>query len=157
MLRWSFSTAVLFVLSSGVTYSDESTDTSEDAWAIENAYNEWVEAANSKDIDRWSAFLAPNSVFLPPSHRPLETNEEIVEYYIALFQDPLFKLQCKQINVQVADSGELAWARGTCRGTFTDSIGEMQHGSSKWTKVWIRLSNGSWKCRLNTWNYDGGN
>ena len=63
MLRRIFSTTVLFAVASGVTCSDESPNTFEDAQAIENAYNEWVEAANSKDIERWSAFLAPKSVF----------------------------------------------------------------------------------------------
>jgi len=154
MERRTFPILIFLILASGLNCSDKPTDRSKDARAIKKTYNEWVKVTNSKDIDRWSTFLAPNTVFLPPDHRPLEKYEEIIEYYIELFQDPLFKLECDLNYVQVAKSGEIAWARGRCEATYSDANGAIQFGSSKWTKIWIKQSDGAWKCRLNTWNYN---
>ena len=122
---------------------------------IEQSYTDWLAATNAKDIDAWSSFLAPQAVFLPPGSPALETNEAVIDYYLELFRDPHFALDCVQTFVEVAESGDMAWARGTCEATFTDENGERANGSSKWTKVWVRLADGSWKCRLNTWNHNG--
>lgn len=38
---------------------------SNDQQLINDAYDEWVKATNARDIERWSAFLAPEVLFLP--------------------------------------------------------------------------------------------
>jgi len=121
---------------------------------ITKAYDEWVAATNAKDMEQWSSFLAPQPVFLPPGSPALETKQDIIDYYIELFEDPSFQLECAMTFVEVAESGDMAWARGTCQARFTAPNGDLATGSSKWTKVWVRLRDGSWKCRLNTWNYN---
>ena len=120
---------------------------------IERTYNEWVQATNAKDIERWSSFLAANAFFLPPGVPPLETEEAILNFYLESFADSAFSLDCQQLAVDVASSGETAWARGVCRATFTDANGQMADGTSRWVKVWLKQPDGSWKCQVNTWNY----
>jgi uncharacterized protein (TIGR02246 family) len=126
-----------------------------DGSLIEETYNAWVRAVNAKDIEWWSTYLAPNALFLPPGVQPLETEEAILEYYRQSFADPHFALDCQQLAVDVAQSGEMAWARGVCRVTFTSSDGQVANGNSRWLKVWLKQDDGSWKCRVNTWNYEG--
>lgn len=126
-----------------------STDTSD---VILATYNDWVEATDAKDIAQWSTFLAPGAVFFPPSVPALDSEEAIVSYYTESFRDPNFTLDCTQTFVEVAESNDLAWTRGTCNATFSSPDGSVGRGSSKWAKVWIRLKSGEWKCRLNTWN-----
>jgi ketosteroid isomerase-like protein len=128
----------------------------DDELFINDAYNEWEKSFHAKDIEWWSSFVAPNAVFLPPDNPPLETIAAIRNYYEALFQDPHFSLDCSQTFVDVAESRDLAWSRGTCKATFAGPSGEVVSSSSKWTKVWVRLDDGKWKCRLNTWNYSEG-
>jgi ketosteroid isomerase-like protein len=126
-----------------------------DAQIIDNSYDEWVQVLNRKDIDLWSSYLAPNAVFAPPDNPPLETNKDIIDYYLALFRNPLFiKLECSQEFIDVADSRDIAWSRGTCNAFFTTDSGTVGNRTSKWTKIWVRLEDGSWKCRLNIWNYN---
>jgi ketosteroid isomerase-like protein len=84
---------------------------------IHETYNAWVEAANEKDIAKWSTFLADDPYFSP------------------------------------ADSGEMAWARGICNATFTGTDGKKASGTSRWFKVWVRRSGGSWRGRVNTWKF----
>jgi ketosteroid isomerase-like protein len=124
----------------------------EDGLRIEETYNAWVRTVNAKDIEKWSSFLARNAYFTPPDSPSLTTEAAILNHYRELFSDPEFSLDCKQLEVEVADSAEMAWARGTCSATFTDSDGNVGHGKSRWFKVWVKQSDGSWKCRINTWN-----
>ncbi len=107
-----------------------------------------MKSTNAKDIESWSSFLAPNAVFMPPGRPLLRTNEEIVAYYMELFNDPNFYLECDQTFVQVAESRDMAWACGTCQAKFTTADGDKGSGSSKWAKVWVRLPSGKWKCKL---------
>ena len=132
-----------------------SADSASDASAIEETYDSWVQVTNAKDINTWSSYLAPSAFFVPPGVQPLETRDDILDYYRASFADPNFALECQQLAVDVAESGEMAWARGTCRATFTDSNGQKANGTSRWFKVWLKQLDGSWKCRINTWNFEG--
>lgn len=131
-----------------------SADEAKSSEEILSSYNEWVEAANAKDIDWWATFIDAQAVFLPPGNPALETTDAIVDYYADSFRDINFSLDCAQKFVEVSASNDFAWARGTCNATFTTPDGELGSGSSKWTKVWVRTENGEWKCRLNTWNYN---
>jgi CubicO group peptidase (beta-lactamase class C family) len=123
--------------------------------AIDNAYREWVEATNAKDLNRWASFLAPNPLFLPPNHPALHGELEIREFYARMFADSLFSLNCRQEQIEVATAKDMAWSTGICEATFTGPDGDPARGSSKWAKVWRRLPGGNWKCALNSWSANG--
>jgi ketosteroid isomerase-like protein len=146
---------IAFLTAGALLLSQASATASDtDESTIEKTYNAWVRATNAKDIDMWSSYLAPDALFQPPGIHPLDTREAILEYYRSLFADPNFALDCQQLAVEVADSKQMAWARGICRATFTNPDGQAASGVSRWLKVWIKLPDGSWKCRANTWNYE---
>ena len=123
--------------------------------SIDTAYRSWVDATNAKDLDRWTTFLAPDPLFLPPSHPALRGERAIRDYYARSFADSRFALSCRQEQVAVATAEDMAWSTGTCEATFTDPDGNPARGTSKWVKVWVRLPNGEWKCRLNSWSMTG--
>ncbi len=122
---------------------------------IEETYNAWVRTTNARDIDGWASYLAPNAYFVPSDSPSLTTEEEILNYYRRSFADPEFSLDCQQSDVELAESGDMAWARGTCKVTFTVSDNEVGSAKSRWLKVWEKQPNGLWKCRVNTWNVEG--
>ena len=122
---------------------------------IEKTYNAWTRATDAKDIEQWSSFLASNPLFLPLGSPPLQTREAILDYYRKAFADPNFSLDCQHQSAELADTGRMAWAHGICRATFTDADGKIARGDSRWIKVWIKQIDGSWKCRVNTWNFGG--
>ena len=76
-----------------------------DQGLIEETYNTWVEATNSRDIERWASYVAPKAVFVPPGVQVLETKQAILDYYRAAFADPHFALDCEQTSVDVARCG----------------------------------------------------
>jgi uncharacterized protein (TIGR02246 family) len=120
--------------------------------AIGEVYREWVAATNAKDLEHWASFLAPSAIFLPPNSPALSTEKAIKDFYAQSFTDSRFSLDCRQERVEVAKSEDLAWSTGHCEATFTAPDGKEGHGKSKWAKVWKRLSNGEWKCTLNSWS-----
>lgn len=122
-----------------------------DEQSIRETYKAWVEATNEKDIEKWSAFLATSPYFHPADSSPLVNADEITSYYERSFADPRFSLDCRQEYVDVSASGEMAWSRGQCKGTFTGPDGNEKTGTSRWLKVWIKQSDGSWRCRVNVW------
>lgn len=139
--------AILFAGSTAVAaVSDEQ--------LIEDTYNAWVEASNEKDIVKWSSFLADDPYFSPADASPLTTREAILDYYKESFSDPEFSLDCEQLEVHVAQSGEMGWSRGVCNATFTGPDGRKASGSSRWFKVWTRQPDGTWKGRVNSWKFE---
>ena len=138
----------LFLAVSAVDAADS------DVQAIEKTYEAWVEATNEKDIIKWSSFLASDPYFSPADAPPLTSREAILEYYKKLFSDPVFSLDCEQLEVHVAQSGDMAWSRGVCKATFSGADGKKAIGSSRWLKIWTKYSDGSWKGRINSWKFE---
>ena len=122
-----------------------------DEQSIHETYRAWVEVTNEKDLEKWSTFLDSSPYFHPADSSPLANTDEIISYYARSFADPRFSLDCTQQHVDVSASGEMAWSRGECQGTFTGPDGNEASGKSRWLKVWVKQSDGSWRCRVNTW------
>jgi len=120
--------------------------------AITKAYADWVQTVNAKDLVAWASFLAPDAIFLPPNSPVLSDRQAILDSYAELFGDDKFALTCRQDEVEVSKSEDLAWSHGHCESTFTDPDGRLAHGTSKWMKVWKRQPNGDWKCAANSWS-----
>ena len=123
-----------------------------DEEVIRKAYNNWVKATNAKDIDQWASFLAPDAIFHPPNHQALLGNKDIIDYYLNLFSDRRFALKCIQDTIVISESLDFAWSTGRCEATFTGQDGKEDKDKSKWIKIWIRLPNGDWKCKTNSWS-----
>lgn len=143
----------LFVLCMAIAVATGSISKAADSdeLLIHNTYIAWVEATNDKDIERWSAFLADEPYFAPADSLPLANAGAVIQYYERSFADPHFSLDCEQEHVEVSESGKMAWSRGRCNATFTGTDGGKASGASRWLKVWIKQSNGSWRCRVNSW------
>jgi len=143
-----FALAVVLVLAEGAA-----ADTESDSIAIGEAYDAWERAANARDIELWASYLAPNATFMPADAEPLTTKQSILDYYRKSFADPNFSLDCQQLSIDIAGSRDMAWSSGKCHATFTNSDGEKAAGGSQWIKIWLKQADGSWKCRVNAWDY----
>lgn len=128
-------------------------DAPSDAVLIEKTYQAWEKTTEAKDIQSWSSYLAPDAFFMPPDAPLLDTRDAILDYYRKAFADPNFSLDCEQLIVDVAESGDMAWSSGLCRATFSDLGGQEATGTSRWFKIWLKQADGSWKCRVNNWSY----
>ena len=126
---------------------------SDERTLLNQTYMSWVEATRQHDIDAWMTYLAPEVLFIPPDQGALDHHLTIKNYYLDLFADPNFALNCQQLIVKLSKSRNMAWTSGSCNASYSDANGEIVTGKSIWSKVWLKQPDGSWKCRFNTWHY----
>lgn len=129
------------------------TQASDERALLDQTYMLWGETTKQHDIDAWMTYLAPEVLFLPPDHGALDHPLAVKNYYMNLFSDPNFALNCQQLNVKLSKSKNMAWTNGYCNASYSDTKGEAVTGKSNWSKVWLKQPDGSWKCRFNTWHY----
>ena len=87
-------------------FADQTVDSNLDhEQTIRETYSRWLVATNAKDIDTWSSFLAPGATFLPPKSLLLTSDDEIRNFYIQLFKDERFQLDCRQDQIEISSSG----------------------------------------------------
>ena len=122
-----------------------------DVQIINSTYEAWEEAANEKDLEKWSSFVADDPYFLPPDAPALTSKKEVLDYIQNSFSDPEFSLECEQLKVDISESGDMAWSHGLCNATFTGPDRNTGKVTSRWIKVWVKQLDGSWQGRVNAW------
>lgn len=113
---------------------------------------EWSGAAQGRDVDRVVAFWADDAIVFPPGSPPLEGKPAIREFVAKSFQTPGFSISWKTTKVTVSRSGDLAYATGTNRVSFTGPDGKQVTMEGKAVTVWRREKEGIWKCVIDIWN-----
>lgn len=143
--------AVLAVACSGPVPVDSRT--TEEA-AIRKADDAWLKAIAAKDLDATVSFYDEKaSLFVP--NAPIATGrEDIRKMWAQLFSLPGFALTPKTTKVDVARSGDLAYAQGTYEFTANDAKGAPATDRGKFVVVWGKQTNGSWKAMADIFNSD---
>ena len=113
---------------------------------------EWSGAAKGRDVDRVVSFWADDAVVFPPGSPALKGKPAIREFVARSFQTPGFNISWKTTDVAVAGSGDLAYATGTNRVSFTGPDGKPVTVEGKAVTVWRREKEGIWKCVIDIWN-----
>lgn len=91
------------------------------------------------------------SLFIP--NAPIATGrEDIRKTWAQLFGVPGFALATKTAKVDVARSGDLAYAQGTYVFTANDAKGAPTKGRGKFVVVWKKQTDGSWKAMADIFN-----
>jgi uncharacterized protein (TIGR02246 family) len=113
---------------------------------------EWARAAQGRDIDQVVSYWADDAIVFPPGSPPLKGKPAIRDFVAKSFQTPGFSISWKTTNVAVARSGDLAYATGTNRVSFTGPDGRQVTVEGKAVTVWRREKEGIWKCVIDIWN-----
>jgi len=125
-----------------------------DEAAVRKADTDWSTAAQSKQVDGWVAFYADDTVMLPPNDKLTSGKDDIRKAVSGLLAMPGLSLHWQPTKVEVARSGDLAYSYGTYDVTFNDAKGKPISDRGKYTEVWKKQSDGSWKCVLDMWSSD---
>jgi uncharacterized protein (TIGR02246 family) len=112
---------------------------------VENRYQEWLAAANKKDVAAMTNLYDENAVLMPKSEEPVLGKAAISEYYKKLFADPHFvpfilKIDWNSFHV----AGDIAIATSVFEGDVTRNEKQI-HFRGKNMIVWKKESDGSWK------------
>jgi len=113
--------------------------------AVENRYQEWLAAANKKDVSEMMNLYDENAVLMPKSEEPVLGKAAIGEYYKKLFANPQFvpfTLTTNWNSFHVV--GDIAIATSVFEGDVTRN-GKQIHFRGKNLLVWKKEADGSWK------------
>lgn len=113
--------------------------------AVENRYQEWLAAANKKDVSAMMSLYDENAVLMPKSEEPVLGKTSIGEYYKKLFANPQFvpfTLTTNWNSFHV--TGDIAIATSVFEGDVTRN-GRQIHFRGKNLLVWKKQVDGSWK------------
>jgi uncharacterized protein (TIGR02246 family) len=125
-----------------------------DAAAVQKADADWSTAAQSKQADAWLAFYADDAVVLPPNEAMATSKDEIRKSITDLLALPGLSLSWQTTKAEAARSGDLAYTYGTYELTSNDAKGNAATDHGKYSEVWRKQADGSWKCIVDMWSSD---
>jgi ketosteroid isomerase-like protein len=102
---------------------------------------QWSEAAGAKDVDKTISFYSDDAIVMPPNAPSATTKEAIRKIWKDLLTDA--NISWKTKNVEVTQSGDLAFSSGTYEVTLNDPD---RHASQRSRKIPRGLEKaGRWK------------
>jgi ketosteroid isomerase-like protein len=125
-----------------------------DSAAVQKADADWSAAAQAKQADAWVAFYADDAVVLPPNDK-MATNKDAIRKTITdLLALPGLSVSWQTTKAEAARSGDLAYTYGTYELTSDDASGKPTSDHGKYSEVWKKQADGSWKCIVDMWSSD---
>jgi len=125
-----------------------------DAAAVQKADADWSAAAQSKQADAWVAFYANDAVVLPPNAPTLTDKDAIHKAIADLLALPGLSMSWQTTKAEAARSGDVAFTYGTYELTSNDAKGIPTTDHGKYSEVWKKQADGSWKCVVDMWSSD---
>lgn len=123
-------------------------DTAAIETAIKADEKKWSDEfqAKPRSLDALIAHYAEDAYFVAPGVKPSNGMAEITKTYQEGLKDPNFNITFGADSVRVAESGDLAVARGRFTETFSDPTtkGPVSHQGS-FVTVYKKQADGSWK------------
>jgi ketosteroid isomerase-like protein len=119
---------------------------------IRDLDDQWSKAAGAKDVEKTVSYYSEDAVVMPPNAASATTKEAIRALWKDLLTDA--NISWKTKNVEVAQSGDLAFSSGAYEVTLNDPTGKPVNDRGKYLEVWKKQTNGMWKCVADIWNSD---
>ena len=145
MLKFIVATSVAATLLAGCdTY--EKPNTAQIEQQILAQEEKWNQAYARRDGEALASFFADDAAMAYPGEQLVRGKQPIREASQAFAQDPNLNVTFRANKVQVAKSGDLAYARGQYMLTSTDpSTDQPQSSRGYYLTVWQKQADGSWK------------
>ncbi len=146
-----FSVALLVFATGGCA---PTTDVEADEAAIRETTNEWMNAANARDVERLVDLYAADASLFPPN-APLVTGKEAIRtVWSQMVESPSVTSSLQTTKVEISSSGDLAYSVGTYEDTRNDPEGNPITDRGKWVTVLKKQPDGAWKIVADIWNSD---
>ncbi len=122
--------------------------------AIRETANEWMNAANAKDVERLVDLYAADASLFPPN-APLATGKEAIgTVWSEFIESPGFATSLQTTKVEISRAGDLAYMVGTYEDTTNDPEGNPVTDRGKWLVALKKQPDGAWKIVADIWNSD---
>ena len=121
-----------------------------DAKAIESAIKadekKWNDEFKAKDLEALNAHYADDAYFVAPGLKAASGSTAIRKAYSDGLNDQNFEISFASDKIDVAASGDLAYARGRFSEKYTDQkTGKVMSDNGSYVTVYKKQQDGSWK------------
>lgn len=115
---------------------------------------QWAAAAAAADPERVFPFWTDDAVIQFPGVPAVVGKEAIRAFVLQNRARPGFFMGWEPTTAFVAASGDLGYTVGTFHLTVNDSDGNPITRQGKYTSVWKKQADGSWKCAVESSSFD---
>jgi uncharacterized protein (TIGR02246 family) len=114
--------------------------------AIKADETRWNQQFKAKDAEGLAAHYADEAYFVAPGVKPASGSTEVRKVYAGALSDQNFALSFSSDKVDVASSGDLAYARGRFTEKYTDpKTQKVMTDAGSYITVYKKQADGSWK------------
>ena len=118
----------------------------QDVSAIQANEDQWNQDFAAKDIDKLVGHYSSDAVLMNPGMAAASGTDAIRNQLKQMTSDPALSLQFKASQVDVANSGDLAYTRGTYQLAMTDpQTKQVVHDHGSYVTDYEKQPDGSWK------------
>jgi uncharacterized protein (TIGR02246 family) len=121
-----------------------------DEAAIRAAGDALGQAFEAKDLEKSLSFYVDDPVLFVPKGPAVVGKDALRKAFQPFMTVPGLKASTSGVIIDVAQSGDLAFERGSFTNTITDAKGKTTAESGKLVLVWKKLADGSWKIAADT-------
>jgi uncharacterized protein (TIGR02246 family) len=109
-----------------------------------------AQAAEAKDLDTCMSFYVDDPVLFVPGAPAVIGKDAVRQAFAGFLGVRALKLETSGLMIDVAQSGDLAFERGSYANTITDAKGKTTTETGKLALVWKKQADGSWKIAADT-------
>jgi uncharacterized protein (TIGR02246 family) len=117
---------------------------------VKNAYSAWDAAFNKKDAEAIAAFYTEDAYLLPPTHKVIEGQKGVAEFFSGLFKGGVTGHKLEMIEAD--GDGKVVFGAAKWSAKGKDDKGQPKDFSGMATHVFEKQSDGSLKLKLHTFN-----
>ena len=124
----------------------------ENAKVLAQLDDDWSKVAGTRDAAKVATFYADDAIAYPPG-MPIAIGRAAAQrVWASYFVNATFKISWKTDNAEV--SGDLGYTAGTYEDSYKGADGKVVTETGKYTCVWKKQKDGSWKAIHDIWNAD---
>jgi ketosteroid isomerase-like protein len=114
----------------------------------------WNASSQAKSAEGWLSYYSPDAMMMPPGEKACSDAASREASIKAMFSIPGMSLSFQTTKAEVSKSGDIGYAYGVYQWKSKDPKGNDYNETGKYSEVWKKQSNGSWKCSVDIWNAD---
>ncbi len=142
--------AIGFVI---LTSFGRAADTGSIEQSLRKLDQEWSAAAAARNLDKVVSYYTADAVVQAPNMPAASTAEAIRNVWKGELET-MISGGWKANRVEVAKSGDMAYASGTYNWVGKGPDGKEIKDRGKYLEVWKKQADGTWKCIADSWNSD---
>ena len=119
-------------------------DLAKEEAAIRATDAQWLAAVKARDAEKAAAFWSDDASIIMPNAAPVTGKKAIRDYVAESFKSPDFSITWATDKVEVARSGEMAYATGVSQITFRAGK-QLVTVKNNGFGVWKKQADGQWK------------